>query len=62
MAGLQPARACYSPTDFKSVASTISPHRRWAHTLWGKCFMQMRCMSKIFIAVGRHAAARLRTK
>jgi hypothetical protein len=27
MAGLEPARACYSPTDFKSVASTISPHR-----------------------------------
>src|SRR6266496_796293 len=28
MAGLEPARACYGPTDFKSVASTISPHRR----------------------------------
>src|SRR5437867_12437396 len=30
MAGLEPARACYSPTDFKSVASTIPPHRRGA--------------------------------
>src|SRR5437762_4446723 len=30
MAGLEPARACYGPTDFKSVASTISPHRRCA--------------------------------
>jgi hypothetical protein len=28
MAGLEPARAFYGPTDFKSVASTISPHRR----------------------------------
>ena len=28
MAGLEPARANYSPTDFKSVASTIPPHRR----------------------------------
>jgi hypothetical protein len=28
MAGLEPARACYGPTDFKSVASAISPHRR----------------------------------
>ena len=27
MAGLEPARAYYGPTDFKSVASTISPHR-----------------------------------
>jgi hypothetical protein len=27
MAGLEPARANYSPTDFKSVASTIPPHR-----------------------------------
>jgi hypothetical protein len=27
MAGLEPARACYGPTDFKSVASAISPHR-----------------------------------
>ena len=27
MAGLEPARAFYGPTDFKSVASTISPHR-----------------------------------
>ena len=30
MAGLEPARAFYGPTDFKSVASTISPHRRCA--------------------------------
>ena len=30
MAGLEPARANYSPTDFKSVASTIPPHRRSA--------------------------------
>src|SRR5262249_724945 len=28
MAGFEPARACYGPTDFKSVASAISPHRR----------------------------------
>jgi hypothetical protein len=28
MAGLEPARAFYGPTDFKSVASTIPPHRR----------------------------------
>ena len=28
MAGLEPARAYYGPTDFKSVASAISPHRR----------------------------------
>ena len=28
MAGLEPARAVYGPTDFKSVASAISPHRR----------------------------------
>jgi hypothetical protein len=28
MAGLEPARANYGPTDFKSVASAISPHRR----------------------------------
>ena len=28
MAGLEPARAVYGPTDFKSVASTIPPHRR----------------------------------
>src|SRR5467141_1999333 len=28
MAGLEPARAFKSPTDFKSVASAISPHRR----------------------------------
>jgi hypothetical protein len=27
MAGLEPARAVYGPTDFKSVASAISPHR-----------------------------------
>ena len=27
MAGLEPARANYGPTDFKSVASTIPPHR-----------------------------------
>jgi hypothetical protein len=30
MAGLEPARAFYGPTDFKSVASAISPHRRGA--------------------------------
>ncbi len=30
MAGLEPARAFYGPTDFKSVASTISPHRRFS--------------------------------
>jgi hypothetical protein len=30
MAGLEPARANYSPTDFKSVASTIPPHRLFA--------------------------------
>ncbi len=30
MAGLEPARAFYGPTDFKSVASTIPPHRRRA--------------------------------
>src|ERR1700757_4407137 len=30
MAGLEPARAFYGPTDFKSVASTIPPHRRCA--------------------------------
>ena len=29
MAGLEPARANYGPTDFKSVASTIPPHRRF---------------------------------
>jgi hypothetical protein len=29
MAGLEPARACYGPTDFKSVASTIPPHRHF---------------------------------
>src|SRR3989440_7698165 len=29
MAGLEPARACYGPTDFKSVASAISPHRQY---------------------------------
>src|SRR4029077_15560482 len=29
MAGLEPARANYGPTDFKSVASTIPPHRHW---------------------------------
>jgi hypothetical protein len=28
MAGLEPARAFCGPTDFKSVASAISPHRR----------------------------------
>ena len=28
MAGLEPARAFNGPTDFKSVASAISPHRR----------------------------------
>jgi hypothetical protein len=28
MAGLEPARAFYGTTDFKSVASAISPHRR----------------------------------
>jgi hypothetical protein len=28
MAGLEPARAFYGPTDFKSVASAISPHRQ----------------------------------
>ena len=28
MAGLEPAWAYYGPTDFKSVASTIPPHRR----------------------------------
>jgi hypothetical protein len=27
MAGLEPARAFNGPTDFKSVASTIPPHR-----------------------------------
>jgi hypothetical protein len=27
MAGLEPARACHGPTDFKSVASAISPQR-----------------------------------
>jgi hypothetical protein len=31
MAGLEPARANYGPTDFKSVASAISPHRRVAN-------------------------------
>jgi hypothetical protein len=31
MAGLEPARAYYGPTDFKSVASAISPHRRVAN-------------------------------
>ena len=31
MAGLEPARAFKSPTDFKSVASAISPHRRDCH-------------------------------
>jgi hypothetical protein len=30
MAGLEPARAFYGPTDFKSVASTIPPHRHVA--------------------------------
>ncbi len=30
MAGLEPARALYGPTDFKSVASTIPPHRLFA--------------------------------
>jgi hypothetical protein len=30
MAGLEPARAFYGPTDFKSVASAIPPHRRRA--------------------------------
>ena len=30
MAGLEPARAVCGPTDFKSVASTIPPHRRCA--------------------------------
>jgi len=29
MAGLEPARAFNGPTDFKSVASTIPPHRRF---------------------------------
>ena len=33
MAGLEPARALYGPTDFKSVASTISPHRRAPYML-----------------------------
>jgi hypothetical protein len=28
MAGLEPARVNYGPTDFKSVASTIPPHRQ----------------------------------
>jgi integrase len=28
MAGLEPARAFYGPTDFKSVASTVPPHRQ----------------------------------
>ena len=32
MAGLEPARANYSPTDFKSVASTIPPHRLFSIT------------------------------
>jgi hypothetical protein len=33
MAGLEPARAFYGPTDFKSVASAISPHRRCVRSL-----------------------------
>lgn len=32
MAGLEPARAFYGPTDFKSVASAISPHRLSLYT------------------------------
>ena len=32
MAGLEPARAVYGPTDFKSVASAISPHRLFSLT------------------------------
>ena len=32
MAGLEPARANYGPTDFKSVASTIPPHRLFSLT------------------------------
>jgi hypothetical protein len=37
MAGLEPARAFYGPTDFKSVASAISPHRlfaRWSLSIF----------------------------
>jgi hypothetical protein len=34
MAGLEPARAFYGPTDFKSVASAISPHRRFLHIVY----------------------------
>ena len=29
MAGLEPARTFYGPTDFKSVASAIPPHRHF---------------------------------
>ena len=32
MAGLEPARAFNGPTDFKSVASTIPPHRLFSLT------------------------------
>jgi hypothetical protein len=32
MAGLEPARVNYGPTDFKSVASTIPPHRLFSLT------------------------------
>jgi hypothetical protein len=53
MAGLEPARAFYGPTDFKSVASTISPHRRYA--MHSKLFV---CPAKMnFEVADLHRAA-----
>ena len=49
MAGLEPARACYGPTDFKSVASAISPHRR--HVWWK--FKLVFLAAKMNIAMNR---------
>ena len=48
MAGLEPARAYYSPTDFKSVASTIPPHRRCA-----SCSLSLLCTGENEFATKR---------
>ena len=59
MAGLEPARAFYGPTDFKSVASTISPHRRFSLSrgefAWTACGSANR--AKAVIATTLHCFA-----
>ena len=45
MAGLEPARAYYGPTDFKSVASAISPHRRSGANLADSALVTKRFLS-----------------